>query len=508
MENLDNRNDQERLNDLYSYQILDSSNESGFENLAKLAATICGTRFAQINFLDKVSQWTKACYGMDEKEIPRKLGFCHHTIKRSRLMVVEDTTKDSRFSNKPYVISGPKVRFYAGVNLKSEGNRNIGTICVIGLEPKQLSTNQLDALSVLANEVETRLQLRKKSIELEKKAAFLNNSADLMFIINPETLLIEDVNSEVYQYLNLSADEVIGQSIKAFNPSKQFLSELKLFRSKTNLSKLSIDSFFRSQSKGSYWRVNILKKDGKYYVTTRDITKTKLAEIGVKRSLVEKEIMLKEIHHRVKNNIALISGLLSLEELYTKDENLKEVFLKSQMRIKSMALVHEELYKSKSFSKVSLIKYVDELTDIIKKKFEPNSKNVHLSLEIDRIEFNINQAVPCTLIINELVTNAFKHAFNADVGGLITVRLFSTKNHIKLIVKDNGTGFSEHLRPDDLESLGFQLIKVLSNQLEATMDYKFINGSAFTFTFKKNSVKGSHSNLGKEEEVFLRREFS
>ncbi|MEW6497279.1 MAG: histidine kinase dimerization/phosphoacceptor domain -containing protein, partial [Cyanobacteriota bacterium] len=152
-----------------------------------------------------------------------------------------------------------------------------------------------------------------------------------------------------------------------------------------------------------------------------DITERKLAEAQIQASLREKEVLLQEIHHRVKNNLQVISSLLDLQSQQIEEQAMLEVFRESQNRVKSMALVHEKLYQSKNFARINFAEYTESLTNFLFKAYILNSGNVNLELDIDEVNFDIEIAIPCGLIINELVSNALKYAFPNNRSGTVRV---------------------------------------------------------------------------------------
>lgn len=215
-----------------------------------------------------------------------------------------------------------------------------------------------------------------------------------------------------------------------------------------------------------------------------DITDRKKAEEQVRRSLKEKEVLLAEIHHRVKNNLAVITGLLELQTYNTDSKDAREVLYESQMRINSIALIHEKLYQSEDLSQISFDIYIKELTDIILKSIS-NQKDIKLTLDMVPAYLTVNQAIPCGLILNELITNAFKHAFAGRSEGHIWIKLIEEGDNLLLSVKDNGVGLPDDFDSDQPTSLGLTLITTLTSQLKG--ECRFTNtdcGSLFELRFK------------------------
>ncbi|UOK41871.1 MULTISPECIES: sensor histidine kinase [Flavobacterium] len=203
----------------------------------------------------------------------------------------------------------------------------------------------------------------------------------------------------------------------------------------------------------------------------------------IKESLAEKEMLLKEIHHRVKNNLQIISGILELQNLNIIDENAKVILKEGQSRIQSIALIHKTLYQSENFSKVPFQNYLSELIQAIQSAFHNNTK-INIDVEANEIELGINTAIPLSLIINEIMTNCFKHAFKNRENGNIKINLTKENDIYKLIVKDDGIGLSEDFNPKKLQSIGFDLIIGLTRQLEGNFDWKNNNGTTIIITFK------------------------
>ncbi|HEY9874720.1 MAG TPA: histidine kinase dimerization/phosphoacceptor domain -containing protein, partial [Candidatus Obscuribacterales bacterium] len=212
-------------------------------------------------------------------------------------------------------------------------------------------------------------------------------------------------------------------------------------------------------------------------------------------SLKEKEVLLKEIHHRVKNNLQIISSLLKLQSSYIKDEQTFGLFKDSQNRIRSMALIHEKLYQSKDLSRIDFAEYIRELTTNLLRSYGANSKTVTLKTSISDIRLTIDTAIPCGLIINELVSNSLKHAFSTEKeSNEICLQLHSHHNNdFILIVSDNGIGLPPNIDFKDTETLGLELVCTLTEQLEGTIEVDSSSGTKFNITFaeigNKDSIK-------------------
>jgi PAS domain S-box-containing protein len=212
-----------------------------------------------------------------------------------------------------------------------------------------------------------------------------------------------------------------------------------------------------------------------------DITDRKRAEDALRTSLREKEILLKEVHHRVKNNMQVISSLLSLQSAHVRDSQDAELFLESQLRVKSMAIVHERLYQSRDLSSIDFGDYVETIASDLKGSY--HLEGVNIRTEIESLRFGVDTAIPCGLLINELVTNSIKHAFPDGRKG--TIEIAATRNHdnVTLVVSDDGVGVPDGLNLNSETTLGVMLIQALTDQLSGTISVDGSNGTRIAIEF-------------------------
>ena len=215
-----------------------------------------------------------------------------------------------------------------------------------------------------------------------------------------------------------------------------------------------------------------------------DITVRKKAEEQIRSSLIEKEILLKEIHHRVKNNLQVVASMLQLQSGYLKDEEAKVLFEESQKRLESMSLIHEKLYRSKDLARIDFREYVSDLVGNLLTLNTGKSKGIETKLDIEGVVLDVTNAIPCGLIINELVSNALRHAFPNGRKGEITVRMLSDSAGIALTVSDNGTGFPETIDFRNTKSLGMQLIISLVSQIDGMIELDRSEGTSFKIAFR------------------------
>ncbi len=244
--------------------------------------------------------------------------------------------------------------------------------------------------------------------------------------------------------------------------------------------------------------LSALQMDDRWHAVgmVRDITQRKLSEKRILSSLEEKELLLQEIHHRVKNNLQVISSLLDLQLGYHDDTLLKNIFNEIKNRVKSMALVHEKLYLSKDLSKVDFHDYLTTLINNLYRSYSVNPAKIRLELEIENVFLGIDTAIPCGLIVNELITNALKYAFPGERTGEVRVMLRRTDEGLKeegeyeLTVKDNGVGIPQEVDLNDTKTLGLYLVTTLvEHQLRGSINLKREGGTALYMSFRELKYK-------------------
>jgi two-component system, sensor histidine kinase PdtaS len=221
----------------------------------------------------------------------------------------------------------------------------------------------------------------------------------------------------------------------------------------------------------------------------RDMTVRRQCEEQLRTALKEKEIMLKEIHHRVKNDLQVISSLLSIQSTYLADPRDAQNFQESRDRIRTMALVHEKLYQSDDLANVDFGPYVERLAANLFRSYSGSGGRVSLRVDVKDVRLDADRAIPCGLIINELVTNALKYAFPDGRNGNVTVAMHHDDDQYLLIVSDDGIGMRADFDLAETESLGLQLVNMLSNQLGGTVSMDVSHGTRFTVTFPLTPAK-------------------
>jgi len=335
--------------------------------------------------------------------------------------------------------------------------------------------------------------LRQKRAEEELiLAKFCIDKASIGIHLVSEEGNIRSVNEYICQSLGYSPEELCSMTVFDIDPN--FTRDV-FFEHRTKLSTSGSSTFetVHRRKDGSTFpvevTVNFLAFRGRKLTLAfaRDITKRKRAEERINASLREKEVLLKEIHHRVKNNLQVISSLLELQSDYIIDGKSRSIFQESQDRIRSMALVHQKLYQSRDFAQINFAEYLESLASHLFFSYARNQEQIELSIDAGDLFMGIDQAIPCGLLINELVSNALKHAFPGDRKGRIAIALHADEEgRLTLTVADNGVGLPPGLDFRDTESLGLQLVNMLANQLGGNIDLREIGGVSFTLRFKLN----------------------
>jgi len=215
----------------------------------------------------------------------------------------------------------------------------------------------------------------------------------------------------------------------------------------------------------------------------RDNSAHKSYENAIHRSLKEKETLLAEIHHRVKNNLAIISGLLEMQAFNTEEEQLLDKLRESQSRIQSIAMVHEKLYQSETLSEIAIDQYIDDLLSGIINSMVDTSKPIEITKRMDSVSLSVTQAIPCGLLLNELLTNCYKHAFTEQQQGTIYIFLQKEDNQITLQIADDGKGMPEDFNINQASSLGMTLVNTLVAQLDGDLSISSDAGTTFEISF-------------------------
>ncbi len=342
---------------------------------------------------------------------------------------------------------------------------------------------------------------KKIEIKLQRSEEFLRNIVEnipnTIFIKSADKLIFKMVNKAAENLFEHSREELIGKTDFDFFPineadfftqkDREVLKNNKLLDipEETILTKNSGQRILHTK------KIPILNKEGnpQYLLgVSEDITERKKTEEQLKKSLNEKDVLLREIHHRVKNNMQIISSFLNLQSSQVFDKRDASLFTNVQDRVRSMALIHDNLYQSEDISSIQIKEYILALTSQLFATYSTLSKNIKLITDIMDITLNMETAIPLGLIISEMVTNSLKHAF-PNSKGEISISLHTKDEETELIIKDNGVGVPKDFYTQKPGKLGLQLLNTLVEQLEGTIKLDRSQGTTFKITFKELKYK-------------------
>ena len=357
------------------------------------------------------------------------------------------------------------------------------------LHLEEMQKAVLNILDDLAGEMDERTRLE------ERFRALLETAPDAIVIVD-ETGRVVLVNAQTERLFGHARSELLGQPVEMLLPERS--------RAHHPRHRIGFGSDARVRAMGAELELHGLRKDGTEFpieillspvqtdegnfvsAAIRDVSRNKEIERQVRASLKEKEALLQEIHHRVKNNLQIIASLLSLQSGYIKDPAMLTKFEESQGRIRSMALIHEKLYQSESLAKVDLADYVQSLVSILMRTYTAGA-NVQLECRLKPAAVSIDTAVPVGLMLNELVTNALKYAFpNGRAGHLIVSLDTDAHGTIDMQVQDDGVGMDAPLQFEQAGTLGLRLVRMFARQLRAEVTLRSELGhTVFDIRFKE-----------------------
>lgn len=429
-----------------------------------------------------INQLTEAMFGYSRNEL---IGSKVEVLVPERLGKIHIVHREG-------YIAEPKTR-RMGEGRELSGMRKNGSEFPIEISLSPLLTDHEKLVISTIRDITSRKKLEAKFQGL------LESAPDGIVVIDTNGI-IAIVNSETEKLFNYAKNELIGQAIEVLVPNHFKDGHVALrngYIANPHTRPMGAGRSLTGRKKdGTEFPVEIslspLETEQGMLITSivRDITDRRKVEEQVKSSLREKEVLLKEIHHRVKNNLQVTSSLLRLQSDYIKDEHAKELFAESQNRIRSMALVHEKLYQSSDLSRIKLIDYVESLAQLLFRSYGVDSNIIKLDIKGDAIFLSIDTAVPCGLMINELLSNCLKHAFPSNRNGEILVRIEGKENGIvTLLVSDNGVGLPVGFNFEQVTSLGLQLVRTLAKQLNGQLEINNSEGVRIKFSFLEEALK-------------------
>lgn len=343
----------------------------------------------------------------------------------------------------------------------------------------------------------TRVWMKTLRESEERFKQVLSNSKDVLYKMNLDDRQYKYVSPAITSMLGYKPEEFLDGGISFIFSKMHPKDRERLQQVVEKYDHIEDNEFlpfveFRLKDSSGNWkwvnnvRTLVRNSEGKPEAiigSVRDISTQKKQDKQIKESLKEKEILLQEIHHRVKNNLAIISSLLELQKDNVSQE-VEDLLSSSQSRIKSIAKVHEKLYESSTLSNIPLDTYIRELSDEIKNAYTSGKKNIEIQLDVVPFEIDLDEAIPIGLILNELINNAFKHAFKDHKEGIIRISLEKSGEGMELVVENNGNSIAEDFDPDQSDSLGMTLIRVLIKRVNGTLKIESGKWTRFIIQFE------------------------
>ena len=324
--------------------------------------------------------------------------------------------------------------------------------------------------SILLHRLQVSEIRHKTYIQEAPLAIFIANAKGEYLQVNPEAIRLSKYSQRELLAMRLS--DLHGDFIdfSSIMKQKHFSIENKLIKKDDSMIDVQLDI--------------VQLPENEIMIFAGDISERKKSETMLKENLAEKNTLLKEVHHRVKNNLNIITSLLGIQSKLVKTrEDAELAILDIQNCIYSMAMVHEKLLQSDLFSRINFAVYINELVNNLAVVFKQENK-VTINYNLEDIELNVNQAIPCGIIINELITNALKHAFKGRSSGLIEISMKKDKNsYCRIMIRDDGIGLTKHNEPDKTSKLGIELTNSLARQLQGTLNIENNKGTVCLLAF-------------------------
>lgn len=347
---------------------------------------------------------------------------------------------------------------------------------------------------LIVQDVNNRKRVEKELIESEERYKTLTEFSPDAIAVIIENIIVFANNASSKLLGAKNIDEIIGKSILNFiHPEFKEISKKRLYAAYIKRKPLDFleEKIIDLEGNVKYIEIGdipiMYNNKPAVQIVVRDITGRKKLENELKKSLEEKDMMLKEIHHRVKNNLMVIESLLNLQSHYIKDKTALNIFKESQNRAKSMALIHQRLYQSNDLKRIEFGEYSQTLARDLFHSYSVDPNNIKMNIDTDKVMLDVNIAIPLGLILNELISNSLKHAFPEDKKGQINVEFHTKEEKFELSVSDDGIGIPQGFDYKKSDSLGLMLVHSLSDQIRAEVKMDVTNGTKFKITFKEDT---------------------
>ena len=427
-------------------------------------------------------------------------GINEYFLKQKKSQLLKRSYLDKIINQGGYNLSGNKCKAFVGVPLKIK-NQTIGVLSVQSYDnSNEYSKKSIEILDSISGTIALIVQRKQDQAiigeQSSKLKSIIENSTHLFWTYDQDKG-VTSCNQNFISYIKEAYNKrtEIKKDIKGklrfsdekkhqfwdkkyteafYGNSQHFISKKENKKGDVIVKEVFLNPIYSNDG-------NIIEVSG----IAHDITEKTLSEQKLKESLNEKEVLLKEVHHRVKNNLQVISSILNLQSSYVKDKKTLDILRESQNRIKSMSFIHESLYQNTDFSEINFSEYIVSLSKNLVHSYGIYDDLIDLDMSVGNISLNLDISIPCGLIINELVSNALKYAFRGKEKGVIKIKLFEKNGNVNLIVQDNGLGLPKEINYKETDSLGLQLVTTLVEQINGEIELNNDRGAKFTIIFKK-----------------------
>jgi two-component sensor histidine kinase/PAS domain-containing protein len=467
-----------RLAALRGYLILDTPPDPALDQVTALAAEIVQVPIAAVSLVDADRQWFKARLGLAQTQFSRAVSFCGHVIADGAPLIVEDARDDRRFADSPLVLEDPQVRFYAGFPLSTRSGFVLGTLCVIDRQPRQLTASQLRSLEMLAG-------IATHRIEALRESALAHHVLDGA----PGLLGYWDIGGRCRfasaahgKWLGTGAD-LTGRTMDEIygDHYPQLASAL---RGEACVFEVELVLGGTPRACQAYLLPHLVAGEPVGVVSlVADISARKAIELELAATLPERESLLRALHHRVRNNLQVIVSLINMQIRKHASPAIEAALRGCQRRVMAISAVHDQLCRTGAPAHVRFSDYAQGLIDgLLRGQDEPSRVVVHA--ELADVRLPIDQAMPCGLILNELVTNALEHGLPPGTRGTLRLSLAGAgAGWLALTVSDNGVGLPAGFALSTSSSLGLFVVRTLAEQLTGSLEVSSAGETTFRVRF-------------------------
>ena len=389
---------------------------------------------------------------------------------------IKDKTRKTKNHGYKVWIGSPlknEDKVFGVISLKSDKNEN------------DLNLSDLEVLKFISYQISQSILHQMYQMELriseQRKQLIFDVLPDLIFQIDKEGRFLDYKGERFYiepkKFINKTVFEVLPKSLarKTYNYIQKVLKFENIEKYQYSLTNQGRKGFFET-------RMVKLKEDVVLAII-RDITERVKAENKVQQSLEDKVVLLQEIHHRVKNNMQIISSILNMQISESEENKIQQLLIQTQNRIRSMSLVHEKLYESNNYSQINIKSYVESLVYQMISSYSSRAIRINVVSKIDNIKFNLNTAIPIGLIINELIINTYKYSFGRNENGTVEIKIFKNQDFYELHYSDNGKLMPENFELNSTENMSLQLVQILVKQVDGQINYIKDNKNLYRLTF-------------------------